>query len=221
MTKTGAIARPPIEDRAEGFMDWVQTHTREVLIGVVVAALAVGGWALYRSTEATKEIQGERALYEAQRSYMSGNLPLAQSDLQKVSARFGGTPAGVQATMLMAQVMYDQKKYAEGIAALQKAEGSGGAKVFRSSIHALEATGYEEQGKFREAAEQYKKAADATSLNGEKQVLLGNAARSYQLAGDKATAIQMWSDLSKDPSGSVAGEARVRLGELTAEADRS
>ena len=216
MTRTGAIARPPIEDRSESFIEWVQTHVRELVIAViVVAALIAGGW-LYRNSRDSKELQAERSLYEAERAVMSGNLPLAASDLQKVTTRFENTTAGVQAALLLAQVQFEQKKYAEGIQALEQAEDETAAEPFRASIHALMAAGYEDQGKFREAAQAYREASEETKFEAEKELYLAHAARAYQAAGDRNTALQLWTELAENESSSVAGEARIRVGELTA-----
>ena len=219
MTRTGAVARPPIEDRTESFLEWTQDHLRELLIALAVLLVIAAGIWFYRSTRATKEEQGERALFEAERSYLSGNLPLAAKDLGNVSKNFDGTAAGVQAAMLYAQVQYEQQKYDDGIKALDKVAGEGAAKPFRASIHSLMAAGYEDQGKLREAAQHYEEAAKTTQFPNEQQIYRASAARAYGGAGDKATAAKLWKELAADPSSQVAGEARIRLGELEAAPD--
>ena len=219
MTRTGAIARPPLEERTESVFEWVQLHVKELAIATIaLAAVLVGIW-LYRSSQESKGAQAERSLLQAQQSYLTGNLPLAQSDLQKVVTRYDGTSASVQAAMLLAQVLYDQGKFAEGVQALEKVVDDGEAKPFRPAIHALVASGLEDQGKFRDAAKRYHDASEATPFAAEKQLYLAHEARAYQDAGDKTQAIKLWSDLAKDPTSSVAGEARIRLGELTAAPD--
>ena len=83
------------------------------MIGGVVIVLAAGGyWFMMRSRELAAA-SAERALMLARRSMEAGNLPLAQSDLQKVYSKYGSTAAGVQAAMLLAQIDYDQGKYQE------------------------------------------------------------------------------------------------------------
>jgi tetratricopeptide (TPR) repeat protein len=78
------------------------------------------------------------------------------------------------------------------------------------------AAGHEGAGRFADAAGRYRAAADLTRLEDERDIYLANAARAYQAAGNKAEAIQIWRRLA-DSEGTQAAEARVRLGELTAE----
>jgi tetratricopeptide (TPR) repeat protein len=78
------------------------------------------------------------------------------------------------------------------------------------------AAGFEGAGKFADAAVHYRTAADLTRLDDERDVYLANAARAYQAAGNTAEAIAIWRRLVES-EGTQAAEARVRLGELTAE----
>ena len=73
-------------------------------------------------------------------------------------------------------------------------------------------------GKLADAAKAYQSAADATDLENEKSFNASKAARAYQAAGDTAKARAIWTALLNDPKGqSMASEARVRLGELSAQ----
>jgi hypothetical protein len=78
------------------------------------------------------------------------------------------------------------------------------------------AGGLEQLKKFREAAAEYEAAAKAARFDSDRQRYLALAATAYATAGDTAKSKQMWTDLGKDSKGTVAGEARVRLGELEA-----
>jgi tetratricopeptide (TPR) repeat protein len=143
-------------------------------------------------------------------------MPLAISDLQKVAARYEGTLAGTQASMSLAQALYDQKKFKEGVEALKKAESSAPDDL-KASVHVLEADGYEEMKSFEAAAEQYKLAVQATRFPAEKTQYQAAAARAYMAAGKTAEAKAIWSELAKDDTGPEAAEAKVRLGEVTAQ----
>ena len=82
---------------------------------------------------------------------------------------------------------------------------------------ALEGDGYAQLGKSAQAAKQYEAAAAATAYKNEKAFYLAKAGRAYQAGGDTANARKTWSALASDPDAkSMATEARVRLGELTA-----
>jgi len=66
-------------------------------------------------------------------------------------------------------------------------------------------------------AKEYEKAADLTDRDLERANQKARAARAYSTAGDTAKSRTIWAELassSKNPS--VAAEAKVRLGELSA-----
>ncbi len=195
-------------------MDWIQTHIREVGIGaLVIVALAAGTW-IVSSSNATKNAAASRSLGEAQRSVASGNLPLAAADLQKVVQRYGSTQAGTQAKLLLAQVLFDQGKVDEGLKMIDEV---GSAGVLQPSLHGLKGAGLEQAGKPGDAAAEYLKAAQATTLPSERESYRSDAARAYLAAGKKDEALKIWKDIAADPSSTLNSEARLRVGELTAE----
>ncbi len=213
MTKTCEAARPQLDDSAESVMDWVQSHGRQIGIGaIVVVALAAGSWVVSRSND-TKAAGASRALSEAQRSMTSGNLALAAADLQKVVSRYGSTTAGTQARLLLAQVQFQQGKLADGMKVLDEV-GSAGA--MQASLHALRAAGLEQSGKSAEAAEEYLKASSASNLPSERESYKADAARAYVTAGKKEEALKIWQAIAADDASPLNGEARLRVGELSA-----
>jgi predicted negative regulator of RcsB-dependent stress response len=206
-------------ETSENLMDWFQLHSKKVgyaAAGIVV--LAAGGWFYVRSQELKAE-RAERAYFQAQQSVVAGNLPLAESDLRKMIARYEGTPAAMQARIVLAQVLYDQGKVQEGVNELQRAEGKlGRSDEFGSSVHLVLAGGLEQLKKHKEAAVQYEEAAGAARFDPDRERYESLAARAYLTAGDTAKARELWTKLGADSKGTVAGEARVRLGELDAAA---
>jgi predicted negative regulator of RcsB-dependent stress response len=216
MPATGAAARPPAAPIDETFFEWVQLHTRELLIGLAAVIVVLAGVALYHSASVAQALQAEQALVGPEQSIAAGNLPLAQSDLKKVITRYAGTPAAAQAALLLAETYYDQQKYADGIAVLQRVGTSRAVKPFSPAVDALMADGYTQQGKFAQAASHLAAAADASPYPTEQARLRASAARAYAKAGDTKTATAIWTRLAADPKGAEAQEARLRLGELTA-----
>ena len=185
-------------------------------VGIVV--LAAGGWFYIRSQDLKAE-RAEKAYYEAQRSVLSGNLPLAETDLKKMVTRYDGTRPAMQGRLLLAQVMFDQGKFQQGVDELKQAEDDiGGSKEFGSSVHMVLAGGLEQLKKYKEAAAQYEAAAKAARFDPDRERYETLAARAYLTGGDTAKARELWTKLGADSKGTVAGEARVRLGELDAKA---
>jgi predicted negative regulator of RcsB-dependent stress response len=205
------------EDRTETLMDWFNLHSKVVswaLLGLVV--LAAGGWFYIRSQNLKAE-RAEAAYFTAQRSVVAGNLPLAESDLRKMVTRYSGTPAAMEGSLILAQVMYDQGKVQQGLDELKKsADDIGDSKEFGSAVHVVLASGYEQLKKFADAGKEYEAAAEAARFKADGERYRSLAAKAYLSGGDSAKAKAIWTELGADSKGTVAGEARVRLGEMTA-----
>jgi predicted negative regulator of RcsB-dependent stress response len=215
MTNPTNPARQRYGADEESISDWVLVHKRAVTWGAVALAALVAGFWFYGRSQTIKSQRAESAYFQARQSAAAGNLPLAISDLQRVVVRYEGTRAGTQAALSLAQALYDQQKFREGIEALKKAEASA-PDEFRPSIHVLQAAGYEELKDFVAGAEQYKLAAKATEFPVDKAKYEAAAARDFMAAGKTEEAKAIWTELVKDETRPEAAEARVRLGELTA-----
>ncbi|MBI2796346.1 MAG: tetratricopeptide repeat protein [Gemmatimonadetes bacterium] len=207
------------DDAIENAVDWVRLNSRPVSIGAVIVVLAIGGAYLYRASERTKEARAEKAYFDAQRSVQAGNLPLAQSDLEKMLPRYLGTQSGTLAAMLLAQVHYQQGKFAEGIKVLTSASVSA-PETMAASVQALMGAGYTDMQQYADAAKAYEKAATITRMPGEQESYHAEAARAWTLAGNKAEAIRLWKLVAGNPESNRVAEARVRLGELEATASK-
>jgi len=216
MTKTASAPRPQIDDRADTFFLWIQNHTRQVAIaGVVLAALGLGVW-LWMQSRAARERNASIDLLGAAQTIQSGNIALAQSDLEKLVARYEGTNAAAQAAFELANIYYGQGQFDRGIAVLEQLARSSDDALVKAMAENGVAAGYEGAGKFADAAGHYRTAADLTRLEDERDIYLASAARAYQAAGNETEAVAIWRRLAES-EGPQAAEARVRLGELTAE----
>jgi len=194
-------------------MDWARMNAKPIGIAVAVIALAAIVWVVAKQWQDRRADAAEVALNRARQSYAQGNLPLAQTDLRRVIARFGGSSAGSQATMLLAQTFYEQGKPDSGLRALNEGKASG---LDKAAFEALKGAGLEQEKKYAEAADRYRAAAGLTDSKISKDRYMADAARALTLAGNKAEAAKIWSTLANDDASAFAAEARVRYGELTA-----
>ena len=204
------------DDPIENVTSWMQLNQKAILAGIgaiSVVTLAIVG---YRYMDASKRTEASNELYKATAPMAQGKLPEAQAALEKVVKRYDGTSSGSQAALLLAQVLFDQKKYQDGITLLEKARGSAGSD-FSASTEALIATGYESLGKHEQAAEHYGLAASAAKFPLDKGSNQASQARSLTTAGKFADARRIWEALSKQEDMPYAQEAQVRLGELAAQ----
>ena len=197
-------------------MDWIRANSRWVGIGAAVVVVVAGGLWVYTQSKLKKEQNAAQALFMAKQSMQAGNLVLAQSDLTKLVNRYGGTSAGSEGAMILATIDYDQAKYQEGIAVLESA-AKGAPKPMEVQLRSLIGDGYLSLKNAPSAAQAYEQAASLSTGIIEKSNQRAHAARAYMVAGDTAKAREIWAELAADEKiPSIAAEAKVRLGELTA-----
>jgi len=194
-------------------MDWARANAKAIGIAIIVIAAAVIVWVVAKQMREKKAADADIALNRARQSYAQRNLPLAQTDLRRVITRYGGSPAGSQATMLLAQVFYEQGKPDSGLKVLNDGKP---ADVDEAAFEALKGAGLEQKKEYTQAAEHYRAAAAKADAKVAKDRHMADAARALTSAGNKAEAAKIWTALADDPVSALAAEARVRLGELTA-----
>jgi predicted negative regulator of RcsB-dependent stress response len=217
MTDTASVgpAARRVDDDVSPILEWLRSHTRlATYAGVTLLAIAAAVY-MWRRSDAIKQARAEQALLSASRTFSSGNLPLAQSDLEKLIGRYGSTNAGSQARMLLAQILYDQGKVDSGLKVLEDV-GAGPGGAFTASVHALKAAGQEQAGRAAQAAAEYERAAEAARGDVERDTYRADAARAYGVAGDTAKALAIWQALAADEQSALSSEAKLRIGELTA-----
>lgn len=208
-SRTAAISDDPLEN----FTLWLQANARMIGIVVGILAVTVASIFVYRASQESKRENAFAALYEAQAPLNEGNMPQAATELQRVVQRYGGTSAGQQAAMLLAQVQYEQRQYAQGIEVLEQARGSA-SQEFRASMEALIAAGHESTGALDQAAEAYSRAAEAAVFPADRAQYEASQARALMSAGKLEEAKAIWTRLAQDETHPYFQEARVRLGEI-------
>jgi predicted negative regulator of RcsB-dependent stress response len=207
-------ARQP---KAESFMDWFHVNSRLVGIGAVAVLLAGAvAWYIPRARMQKNE-NADKQLLAAKQSVSAGNMQLAESDLKKVVDRYAGTPAGTEAGLLLGQVKLDKGDAAGAVTALQELASKVGSDASAATVHGLLGDALSQANKTAEAAAEYEKAAEMTSMPNEKALLLAKAGHAYMAAGKSAEAKKVWEALANQQDNqAIAGEARVRLGEIAA-----
>ena len=214
---TPTLEAPIREPKAESFLDWFRINSRLVGAAVaVVVAVAFGFW-FYNRSAVLKAENADKKLLAAKQSIGSGNMPLAQSDLKKVADQYGGTGAGAEAGMLLAQLKMDQGDNQGAVTVLTDMVHKFPSGPYAASVRALLGDAYEQLGKPAEAAAEYEKAALATALPNERALLMSKLGRAWAAAGKTDKARLTWESLAAQQSSpSMAAEARIRLGELLA-----
>lgn len=210
--------RPPVDadERLESVTDWLKSNPRLTAIALgVVAAFGIGGW-LFTRAQAGKEMRAEQALRRAEQSVAVGNAPLAQTDLQKLVRDYRGTTGASQGAMLLAQLHFQKGEWQAAIDALEKS--GGGREEFEAPVAGMLADAYSQLGKPADAAANYRRAAELSRFEGERDSFLADAARHLTAASDTAGALRIWQELARKERSELAAEARLRVGELSARA---
>jgi tetratricopeptide (TPR) repeat protein len=213
-SSTGGFQSKP-GSRAESALEWLEFYSKQVTWGAVAVVVVFLGVLFYRKSQEAQARNASGALADAEQSLSSGNLPLAQSSLERLTKRYKDTEAGKVRVVLLAQVHYQKGEYQQGIAVLVPL-ATGADKYFTAGAMSLTGAGYEQLSKYAEAADSYQKAAAAALFDSDRDRYLAAQARSLLLAGKVAEAKALWEKLKANPASVAAAEARVRLGEISA-----
>jgi tetratricopeptide (TPR) repeat protein len=194
---------------------WIGQHKRGAsYIGVAVAiAAGLYGWSLLSAK--TAEQSAGRQLEQGRLALESKNYPLAASVLSQVVENYAGTHAAEEGRILLAQTRLAQGQTQQAIDVLERAAPKAG-KYFRAQTYGLLGAAYENAARPRDAGEAYQAAADDALYPFLRAQYLSDVGRAWLAAGDTAKAIAAYRTIAeKLDSTSAAGEAKVRLGELT------
>ena len=204
--------RPPLSERV---LHWFRAHKQITswlgAILIVGAGLFVWTLSTKRRTEeiASRDLQGARFAFENQ------NYPLAASELAKVIANYSGTNAAAEARILLANSRLLEKQPQQAVTVL-KDFAPGAPQAYRAQAYGLLGAAYENMGKPRDAGEAYENGSAAARLDFLKAQMLSDAGRAWTVAGDTTKAVAAYrrivTEFGKE---GIAGEAKVRLGELT------
>lgn len=216
MTKTGETARTTsVAIEPESLTETWLLYQKQIIIIAIVVVAGTAGLYLWKRSGEIREVKAAQAFQSAEAAFMSGNKPLAQTELEKIVTRYKGTASGTQAAMLMAQTLFEEGKHADGVAQLEAIVG-GAPKPLRAGIHALIAAGLEASGKPAEAAAAYERAAGLAQFDIDADMHRMEQARNLAASGDAAGATAIYRRIAELEDSPFAGEARVRLGEVSA-----
>jgi tetratricopeptide (TPR) repeat protein len=128
---------------------------------------------------------------------------------------FSGTHAAQEANILLAQARLAQGQTQQAIDVLQRSAPKAD-KYFRAQSYALLGGAYENALRPKDAATAYEAAAAAALYPFLRAQFLSDAGRAWLAAGDTAKALAAYRTIvAKLDSTTSAGEAKVRIGELT------
>jgi tetratricopeptide (TPR) repeat protein len=194
---------------------WIRSHKQASAYFAVALGIAAGLFAWSLLTAKTEERNAGGKLEQGRLALDSKNYPLAASVLSQVVENYSGTHAAQEGSILLAQVRLAQGQTQQAIDALQRFAPKAD-KQFRAQAYGLLGAAYENALRPKDAAAAYEAAADAAEYPFLRAQFLSDAGRAWLSVGDTAKAIVAYRTIAeKLDSTSAAGEAKVRLGELT------
>jgi tetratricopeptide (TPR) repeat protein len=199
---------------------WIRRGLVGVAVALAVAIVALGGVAWYRAQEASAQTALAEAMRVASGAEGSQATPDARAAaikaLEAVLAEHPRLSTAPQAAYQLGNLKYAAGQYAEARGAYQLALAKGAT----GSVKALAATGI---GYTWEAEKSYANAASAftgalatlTSKDFLYEEALSGAARSEELAGKPAAALELYQRLLRDvPESRRADDARGHIASL-------
>ena len=216
-TTVTTAGRPAVEESSAltWLNGWIRSH-KQLAAYVAVAllvALALFAWNFLSAK--TAERSAGRQIAQGRLALDSKNYPLAASVLSQVAENFSGTHAAQEAGILLAQARLAQGQTQQAIDVLKRSAPKAD-KYFRAQMYGLLGAAYENALRPKDAATAYESAAGAALYPFLRAQFLSDAGRGWLATGDTAKALVAYRMIAeKLDSTNAAGEAKVRIGELT------
>ena len=218
MTTTVTTAGRPVVGESNALTrlnGWIGRHKRGAAYLAVLLVVAVALFAWNFLSAKTAERSAGRQIAQGRLALDSKNYPLAASVLSQVVENFSGTHAAQEAGILLAQTRLAQGQTQQAIDVLQRSAPKAD-RYFRAQTYGLLGAAYENALRPKDAATAYESAAAAALYPFLRAQFLSDAGRAWLAAGDTAKALAAYRTIgAKLDSTSAAGEAKVRIGELT------
>jgi outer membrane protein assembly factor BamD (BamD/ComL family) len=217
-TKPAKTAPAPVRASTSDWSNWWEIPARRNLVLAAAGALvlaAAGTW-FWKTSADRKEAFASRAVQQARQAAEQGNLPLAASELQKITQTYSGTRSAVEAMLVLNQVRMVNGQTELAVVGLKEFIAKNPPMEYRVPAYGLLGVALENTKKPLEAAAAYEQASAGAQVDYLKADYLLQAARAYRDGGKPDEAIKAYQKIIKDWSKSPAlNEAQVRLAELT------
>lgn len=211
------VTTPSCAPKADWSDWWTIPARRNLVLSVagVVVVLAAGGW-FWKTAAARKEAFASRAVQQARAAAEQGNLPLAASELQKVTQTYAGTRSAVEAMLVLNQVRMVNGQTELAVVGLREFIAKNPPAEYRVPAYGLLGVALENTKKPLEAAAAYEEASTGASIDYLKADYLLQAGRAYRTGGKPELAIKAYQKVVDSYAKTPAlNEAEVRLAELT------
>lgn len=215
----GSDAPDAFTERLLALWDWV-TRNSQIAIGVgVVLVVAVGAGLYYYNYQQAVQMEAAAELERVQQVVGSADAEAARAELRTFIERFGDTPYGVEARLLLAEVLLGEDAANEAADVLEPAAARLSDPLSLQAAFLL-GTAYEEAGRTEEAESLYLRIAESAQLSFQVRDALESAARIRSAEGDPAGAAVLYERIletfDQDDPSAEQRIYRLRLSEMRA-----
>jgi predicted negative regulator of RcsB-dependent stress response len=189
---------------AQQALDYVRPYLRWLILGAVTVAAALLIWGGYSYFQHSRELRAQAAL-EKVRPELSrpDQAEAAIKSLTALIQNYPSTSAAQMARLYKADLLYQDKKYAEAAKMYEELRSSG-SDPYAWNPFVTESLSYcyEGQGEYAKAAQTLKPLVDS-AMGSYQTMLLSHLALLYDKAGEHKLAADAWQRLmteSRDPA---------------------
>lgn len=196
---------------------WAKQNARNLIIGAIAVIVLVAGVLYWRSSSNASEARAAAELNTLRATLASGNTQLALRDGQTFLAQYGGTDAGREARVLVAQLHLDAGQPAPAVDVLEPiADDVDEPLGFNAAM--LLGAAHEAADQIEQAERVYLRIGSEARFTFERVAGLEDAARVRAQGGDAAGAIALYEQILEVLEDDAPGRAiyEMRLAELAA-----
>lgn len=195
--------------------NWFKKNQQAVTIGIVVFVIAVASLLYYRNYKASLVDQASTQLEAIHSQAAMGDLNGAKDALILYIDRFGSTPYGGEARMLLGELYLTQGESEQALATLEPLAESPREPLELQAASLLGAA-YEQEGRWADAEATYLRIADRSELDFQIRDALAAAARIRAAQGNPAGAAELYRRIldGLDEDSAERGVWEMRLAEV-------
>ena len=196
---------------------WTSRNSRAVVIGLIVLAVAAAAGLGYMNHRAEMRTRAAAELLQVRQTAAAGDVPTAVAALQGFIDRFGNTPSGAEARLLLGQLHLASGSPAQAAEVVRPVADSDDG-LLSTSAGLLLAGALEASSQPQEAEAAYLRVAEQADMAFQQREALEDAARIRVDRGDRAGAVELYDRLiSLSEEGSPERDVyEMRRTEITA-----
>jgi len=192
---------------------WAKKNSQLLILAGIAAFLLIGGLVYYMGYRGEQRQLAIAELERVQQTAIFGLPEEAEAELSRYIQRFGDTPYGSEARVLLGQLQLFEGRPQDAILTLQAVSSSRGALGPQAGM--LLGRAFEEAGRHQDAERQYLQVAGAAPMDFQRAEALADAARMRSQLGSHAGAAELYRRIldALDATSRERGYYEMRLAE--------